>query len=218
MTWDFQNPNGAHNVASGSSNWSFRSGAISRNHGTYTYKFTTAGRYDFYCEAHGGGMSGTVDVGTVSAAPTPTPSPTVTPVTTPTPSPAPVATPAPVVAPTAAAASAPAVTGMEALESTFPLPRASMAADTVKPALGGLRLSGLRRAARVGFSLSEPATVTVAFKRGNTVVKTARVQAKAGKQTLSPALKRGRYTVEVLARDAAGNRSDVARGTLTVRG
>jgi hypothetical protein len=78
----------------------------------------------------------------------------------------------------------------------------------------------LRRAVRVKFRLSEPATVTVRVKRGRRVVKSKRVQAGAGTHTVtvrSKKLKKGRYTIEVLARDASGNRSKLATKRLTLR-
>ena len=73
---------------------------------------------------------------------------------------------------------------------------------------------------RVRFRLSEPATVTVRVKRGRKVLKSKRVQAGAGTHSVtvrSKKLKKGRYTVEVLARDAFGNRSKLATKRLSVR-
>ena len=85
-----------------------------------------------------------------------------------------------------------------------------------------MRLTGLRRAVRVRFQLSEKATVTVRLKRAftGTVLKSARVQAGAGTRTMtlrSNRLKKGRYTVDLRARDASGNRSSLAAKRLTVR-
>ncbi len=75
---------------------------------------------------------------------------------------------------------------------------------------------------RVRFRLSEPATVTVRIKRRGSrkVLKSARVQARAGTRTvtLRKRLKKGRYTVEIRARDAGGNRSSLATKRLTLRG
>jgi plastocyanin len=101
---------------------------------------------------------------------------------------------------------------------TTPAPTPS--ADTVKPKVRSVSLKALRRAVRVRFRLSEPATVTVRVKRRKTVVKSKRVQAGPGLHTLtlrSPRLKKGRYTVEILARDATGNRSRLATKRLSVR-
>jgi hypothetical protein len=83
-----------------------------------------------------------------------------------------------------------------------------------------VKLKALRRAVRVRFRLSEPATVTVRVKRGRKVIKSARVQAAAGTHSLtvrSKKLRKGRYTVQVLARDASGNRSRLATKRLSVR-
>jgi P pilus assembly chaperone PapD len=80
----------------------------------------------------------------------------------------------------------------------------------------------LRRAVRVRFRLSEPATVTVRVKRRGSrkVLKSASVQAPAGTRTVtlrSKRLKKGRYTVDLRARDAFGNRSSLATKRLTLR-
>ena len=84
-----------------------------------------------------------------------------------------------------------------------------------------VRLKALRRAVRVRFRLSEPATVTVGIKRAGRVLKAARVQARAGTRTVTlrgTRLRKGRYTVEIRARDAFGNRSRLAKKRLAVRG
>jgi len=73
---------------------------------------------------------------------------------------------------------------------------------------------------RVRFRLSEPATVTVRVKRGRKIIKSKRVQAGVGTHSVrlrSKRLRKGRYTVEVLARDASGNRSRLATMRLSVR-
>jgi hypothetical protein len=85
-----------------------------------------------------------------------------------------------------------------------------------------VRLKARRGAVRVQFRLSEPATVTVRVKRRGSrkVIKSARVQARAGTRSVtlrSKRLKKGRYTVEVQARDAFGNRSSLAKKRLTLR-
>ncbi len=83
-----------------------------------------------------------------------------------------------------------------------------------------MKLTALRRAVRVRFSLSEPATVTLRVKKRRSVLKTARVQARAGSRSVtvrSSRLTKGRYTVEIEARDAFGNRSTVASKRLAVR-
>jgi 5-hydroxyisourate hydrolase-like protein (transthyretin family) len=85
-----------------------------------------------------------------------------------------------------------------------------------------VRLTALRRAVKVRFTLSEPATVTVSIKRKGSrkVLKSARVQARAGTRSLtlrSKKLKKGRYTVTIQARDAFGNRSAASTRQLTIR-
>ena len=83
--------------------------------------------------------------------------------------------------------------------------------------MGSLKLKPLKHAARVTFRLSENATVTIHVKRGKKVLKTARVQMRKGlhRVTLRSAkLRTGRYTIDVSARDASGNRSKLAAKTL----
>jgi plastocyanin len=92
--------------------------------------------------------------------------------------------------------------------------------DSVKPTVRRVSTETLRRGVRVRFRLSEPATVTVRVKRARRVVKSARVQAAAGTRTVtlrSKRLKKGRYTVEIDARDASGNRSRLATKRVTLR-
>jgi predicted phage tail protein len=83
-----------------------------------------------------------------------------------------------------------------------------------------VKLKALRRAVRVRFKLSEPATVAVAVKRRKAVLKSKRIQAPAGTHSLtlrSKRLKKGRYTVVIRARDAYGNRSKPATKRLSLR-
>jgi plastocyanin len=173
--------------------------------GSYPHTFTQPGVYPFVCQAHPS-MTGTV---TVEGDPMPTPTATQpTPTATPTVTATATATPAPT-----ASATPPPNTGIT--------PRPGGAADTVDPAVRRVRLTALRRAIRVRFTLSEPATVTVAVKRrgARKVLKSARLQARAGARTVtlrSRKLRKGRYTVEIAARDAFGNRSRVTRKQLSV--
>jgi plastocyanin len=94
--------------------------------------------------------------------------------------------------------------------------------DTVKPTVRSVKATALKHAVRVQFRLSEPATVTVKIKRRGSrkVLKSASVQARAGTRTVtlrSKRLEKGRYTVEIQARDAYGNRSSLAAKRLTLR-
>jgi plastocyanin len=99
-------------------------------------------------------------------------------------------------------------------------PRPGGGDDAVRPVVSRVRAQALRRAVRVRFRLSEPATVTVRVMRRGRVVKSARVQAKAGTRRLtlrSRRLRPGRYTVRIQARDAFGNRSRLAGDRLRLR-
>jgi PKD domain len=81
------------------------------------------------------------------------------------------------------------------------------AADTIAPALTALRARASRRGAAIRFRLSEPAAVTLRFRRrgGRTAVK--RVRGGAGLNRVSRRLRSGRWRLTVTAIDQAGNRS-----------
>jgi plastocyanin len=215
VTWNFSAA-GVHNAASSNDvpadpNWKDFRTSDAPSRGTYSYTFTQPGSYTYLCEVHGG-MSGTITVTGTPVTPTPTPSatPTTTPSSTPTatPTPQPTATPTPTATPDD--------------HTTTPAPVSIASADSAAPVLSGLHLKALRRGARVTFKLSEPATVTLRFKkRGSSkVVHTERLQARPGTRTVtvkSARLKRGRYTVELLARDATGNTSSALRSNVRIR-
>ena len=77
----------------------------------------------------------------------------------------------------------------------------------------------MRRGARVSFTLSESSAVTIRFKRGKSTVRTVGLAARAGSRSVvvrSSKLVRGRYAVEIEARDARGNRADVQRKNVRV--
>jgi plastocyanin len=156
--------------------------------GSYPHQFDTEGTYKYICQIHPQ-MKGTITVGTPAEEPPPDDDDPP---------------------------SSPPPTG--GTHPTTPAPTPS--ADSVKPTVKRVKLKALRRAVRVRFRLSEPATVTVRVKRGSKVLKSKRVQAGAGTHSVtlrSKRLKKGRYTVEVLARDASGNRSRLASKRLSVR-
>jgi plastocyanin len=185
-----------------------------RSSGEVRRTFTQPGTYTFLCQAHTG-MSGTIEVTGPAVTPTPTPTPTGTPTTTPTPQPTATPTPTPTPGPSG-------TTPPMDDHTTTPAPVNIASADSTAPALSALRLKALRRGARVTFKLSEPATVTLRFKKRGTskVVRTVRLQARPGTRTLSvhsARLKRGRYTVELQARDATGNTSSALRSNLRIR-
>jgi plastocyanin len=215
VRWTF--PAGFHNVQSTGMNWSppIPDDDPIAQHPDVTYTFPAPGVYTFVCDAHPGSMDGSVTVEGDPVTPTPTPTATSTPTPTPTPTATATATPLPTVAPT------PSPTPGGGGHVTTPPPTGGD--DTVKPTVGSVRLTGLRRAVRVRFTLSEPATVTVRVKRRGSrkVLKSARVQAGAGSRSVtlrSSRLKKGRYTVEVQARDASGNRSTLTTKRLSLRG
>jgi plastocyanin len=203
VTWVFED-GGYHNVKSDSDNWTFTSGPAPSDEPA-PYVFTEPGEYDFICEIHPGTMYGTV---TVQGDPvTPTPTPTETATTTPTPTPTVTVTPTPT--PTTHPGGGHPIT-----------PAPSPEGDSVRPSVRSVKLKALRRAVRVRFKLSEPATVALRVKRGRRTLASKRVQASAGKHSVklrSKRLKRGRYVVQIRARDAFGNRSKLATKRIALR-
>jgi plastocyanin len=172
---------------------------------TYSYTFNQPGDYVFICEFHPETMRGTIHV-TGDPIETPTPSPTATATPSPTP---PAATPTPTPIP------------QPSNPHTTPPPSAHT--DTVKPRVTRVKLKSLRHGARVRFKLSENATVSLSFRKRSGKHKrlaTVRRQVRKGTRTItvhSRKLKKGRYTVELRARDPFGNRSALVRKRLTVR-
>jgi plastocyanin len=167
---------------------------------TYEYTFEEEGEYTFVCKLHAGTMTGTVVVSTDPVEPTPDPPEDPEPTTDP--SPQPTTSPTPQPRPVDDHTSTPAPTG---------------GTDVVKPRIAGVRVKALRRGARVRFRLSEPASVTITIKRRGKVYRTARVHAPAGTRRVTvrgKLLKRGRYVVQLRARDAMGNRSSLAKKSL----
>jgi plastocyanin len=85
-------------------------------------------------------------------------------------------------------------------------PPTGAATDTADPQLSRVSVSRTRSAARVRFRVSETATVTLRLRGAST--RTLRRQVKAGRRAvLVRGLRRGRYRIELRARDASGNRS-----------
>jgi plastocyanin len=205
VTWHFDGSDTTHNAASSNAvpadpEWEPYSGAYV-SAGSYSRRFTQPGVYKFVCEVHPSTMTGTI---TVEGEPveTPTGTPTEDPTVTVTPTPT-VVVPQP---------------GGDDHTQT---PAPSGGADAVKPRIRGVQTKVLRRGVRVRFRLSEPATVTIDVRRAGKgkVYKTARVQAPAGARTVTARgkrLTRGRYVVQLRARDALGNRSSLARKSLRV--
>jgi plastocyanin len=167
-----------------------------------TYTFYKKGTYSFVCQFHLN-MTGTIEV---TGDDQPIPEPTATPTTTPT------------VAPTVAPTQTPVPTPDDHTSTPAPTPQA----DTTKPTLSRIKLKGAKRAAKVTFKLSENATVTFQIrKRGSKrVLRTVSVRANAGtrKVTLrSSKLRKGRYTVTLVARDSMGNKSAASSKSLRIR-
>jgi plastocyanin len=175
--------------------------------GTYERTFNEPGTYRYYCQAHTAQMQGTIKVTGDPVDPTPTPTATATATVT----------------PTATATPTPSPSGNPPVDdhTSTPPPAGAARTDTIAPALSAVRLKALRHGARVTFRLSESATVTLRIKKAKSgkVVRTLRLQARAGTRSVSvhsQRLKRGRYTVELRARDATGNRSSPQRSNLRI--
>jgi plastocyanin len=172
--------------------------------GTGAYQFTKPGTYNYLCTVHREAMIGSVIVtgaavtptGTPSATRTPTPTRTATPGATRTPTPTPVVD-----------------------DRLTPAPTGSASLDKTAPAVTSFSLKAVRRGATVRFTLSEPSAVTIRFKKGSKTLRTARLSARAGKRAVTvrgAKLVKGRYSVEIEARDARGNRAPMARKTVRV--
>jgi hypothetical protein len=197
VTWDFGESTQDHNAASSNAvpedaAWEgFTTPFVQV--GRYPRTFNQPGTYEYLCQAHPV-MRGTITVTGEPVEPPDDPPP-------PPPPPPPPSSP-----PT----SDPGTT----------TPNPTGGTDSVKPRVRSVRPTALRRGVRVRFTLSEPATVTIRVERGRKLVKSARVQARAGTRSVtlrSKKLKKGRYRVEVQARDAHGNRSTLATKRLILR-
>jgi len=216
VTWNFAGNAEFHNAAVAedvdvpSPAWKYPPGAFvngASDPNRYSSPvFAEEGVYEFLCQAHPE-MRGTI---TVSGEPveTQTPTPSVDPTATATSTPDPTPT------------TQPGGGGGDDHTST---PAPTGGADAVKPRISRVRATAVRNGANVRFRLSEPATLTVKLKhkgkRGK-VLKTVRVHAPAGTRTLrvrGQRLKRGRYVVQLRARDASGNRSSLATSSMRRR-
>lgn len=165
------------------------------------FTFYRQGEYRFVCKLHPDTMKGVIVVeGDDLPIPTPTATPTATATATATATPTAIPTP----------------------DDHTTTPPPSPEADATKPALSRIKLRGQRRAVRVTFTLSEPATVTLQVrKRGKKkVVRALSVQARAGTRTVvirGSKLRKGRYTVSLTARDAMSNLSATSTSALRIR-
>jgi len=79
-------------------------------------------------------------------------------------------------------------------------------------------LRAIKGGTKVSFSLSESASVTLRVKRGSRTVGTIRLAERAGSRSVTlRRLAKGRYSVEIEARDARGNKAAVQRKTVRVK-
>ena len=111
------------------------------------------------------------------------------------------------------------VYGRNSQDRTTPAPLGTSRSDVTAPVVSKLKLKAVRRGAKVSFALSESSTVTIRFKRGSRTVGFTQLSARAGSRSFtlrSSRLVRGRYTVEVEARDSRGNRAAVQRAKVRV--
>jgi plastocyanin len=91
------------------------------------------------------------------------------------------------------------------------------APDTTPPTVSNLSVAGAAGRAQVRLTVDEPATVNVRFARSDDVVR-MRSQVGQGTWTLQRELANGRYSWELWAVDAAGNRSSTDFGEVRVGG
>jgi plastocyanin len=189
VNWSFPDTTQAHNVKSGSDNWSYQSqiGAPAPNG---TFRFDAPGVYRFICQVHPDSMIGNVTVTDAAGTPPPPPPP-----------PPPGSQPFP--------NDSPPLTVLE-----------TGGLDRTRPAVRDLRVRRAARGARIRFRVSERSLVTVRFKRRGKTVKTAHLNA-SGRARITVRdrrkLRAGRYRIEILARDVAGNQSHLRTAHLTLR-
>ena len=178
---------GFHNVRPTSSNWT-----APGDTSPFAHRFDAAGTYTFVCQFHAAqGMTGSVTVTDASGTPPPPPPP-------------------------------PPPSDQSWANDQVPptvLETGTAPEDTERPRLSRVRMTSVRDGARLRFRLSERARVTVHFELAALTVKTARGTFRAGARalTIRDRRLRGRYQVELVARDLAGNLSRVARERVTIR-
>jgi hypothetical protein len=97
-------------------------------------------------------------------------------------------------------------------------PAETITLDTAKPSLKSVSARrSARGALRVRFRVSEESVVQVRLLRAGKTVKTASSAGTGTRGVTISSLKAGRYNIEVVATDLAGNRSSLKRMHLTVR-
>ncbi|HET6546997.1 MAG TPA: plastocyanin/azurin family copper-binding protein [Solirubrobacter sp.] len=220
VTWEWSGQ--YHNVHGDAgpdedSNWT-KLQTVAKSEDSVSYTFTRPGTYHYVCDVHGQSMSGTVTVTGEPVTPTPTPSQTATPSPTPTATATATATATP--QPTVSATPVPTVRPPAGDDMTTPAPGRSASADTTPPSLTKIRVRAIRRGARIRFTLSESARLTIRFKHRKHVRRTARLFVREGRRSVKvrgSRIKRGRYTITLQARDARGNRAKTRRAHVRVK-
>jgi plastocyanin len=212
VTWDVDGGDGQVHNAVGKEGpdpeWNDRVIVPISSHGTGSFTFTQPGTYDYVCQVHAA-MTGTVTVTGAPVTPTATPTATETATATPTATATATATATSTATPQPTVSATPVPSGSDL---TTPAPSGRARADVTAPVVSKLKLKAVAHGARVSFSLSEPSTVTIRFKRGSRTVRTVKLAARAGSRSVtvrSSRLVRARYTVQVQARDARGNQAKV---------
>ena len=215
VTWNFDGSAASHNLkgASGPAEdpaWTaVQTDFVSS--GQYSYTFTQPGTYAFLCQAHPA-MTGSVTVTGLPVTPTPTSSATATATATASPS----ATPTSTASPQPTTSATPVPTASSSINTPAPLGASRL--DTTAPVISKLKLKALKGGAKVSFSLSEPASVTLRVKRGTKTVGTIRLAERAGSRSVTlRRMAKGRYSVEIEARDARGNKAAVQRKSVRVK-
>ena len=206
VVWDFTGSTTVHNIVSENDvatdpAWKDFATAPAAS-GQFRYTFTQLGEYEYLCDLHR--VQGMVGKVTVVDAPVATPE----------------RTPRPLITATPTASTAPPATTPAATRDT-PAPTPKWAADKTAPAL--TKVSGTRSGAtgaKIKWTLSESAALTLKFTKGKskTSLRTVRLAGRAGTSSLivrGGKLVKGRYTVQIDARDRAGNRS-TARTTVRI--
>ena len=196
VTWTFSDTTQFHNVQSdlpdtADATWNAFASPLAQPAATASYKFEQVGTYKFICIVHTSTMTGTV---TVAAADAPLPTPTPTP--------------------------PPPLSAQELKnDDATPVAVEKVAVDKAKPKVSSVsaKRGAKRGSVRVRFRVNEQSDVRVRLKRGGKVVKTV-LGAGTGAGFLDvTGVKAGRYSVEVLVTDVAGNRARLKKTSVTVR-
>ena len=219
VTWNY-NAGAVHNVAAARpgpprTRRGRRTTRRSRTRAPTSDTFTQPGTYTYFCVAHPDVMKGTVEVTGAPVTPTPTPTTTATPT--------PTATASPTVSPT----TTPGPSGNHAAAARRRRPHdAGAGRDRARrharappleprPQAAAARRAGQLPPVRAG---DGHAAVREAQRRSK-LVRTFASPRAPGKRTVTvrgKRLRRGRYTVELQARDATGNASAMRSSTLRI--